>query len=88
MEDKLRSLGILGGTDKQTNLSSASVIDGIDLEAYLPPKKVWRVLHPTEAFLFKSTNRSSHINFFVLAVKVCCFVNGTLLCIQDSTSSD
>jgi len=60
MEDKLRSLGILGGTDEQKNLSYASIIDGTDLEAYLPPKKVyllsgcsvlWRVLQPTDAFL-------------------------------------
>lgn len=60
MEDKLRSLGIIGGTDEQKNLTSASVIDGIDLEAYLPPKKVylrsgrsdlWSVLHLTDAFL-------------------------------------
>lgn len=56
MEERLRSLGILGGTNEQKNLSSASIIDGIDLEAYLPPKKVyfnsvcsilWRVLHLT-----------------------------------------
>ncbi|KAL1202262.1 hypothetical protein V5N11_018213 [Cardamine amara subsp. amara] len=53
MEDKLRSLGILGGTDKQTNLSSASVIDGIDLEAYLPPKKLKSAvlsMEPSSAF--------------------------------------
>lgn len=41
MEDKLRSLGILKGTDEASSLSYASVIDGIDLEAYLPPKKVY-----------------------------------------------
>uniref|UniRef100_A0A1J3IBK1 WD repeat-containing protein 43 n=1 Tax=Noccaea caerulescens TaxID=107243 RepID=A0A1J3IBK1_NOCCA len=40
MEDKLRSLGILKGTDEPSNLSYASVIDGIDLEAFLPPKKL------------------------------------------------
>ena len=40
MEDKLRSLGILKGTDEPSSLSYASVIDGIDLEAHLPPKKV------------------------------------------------
>ena len=60
MEDKLRSLGILGGTDEHKNLSYASIIDGTDLKAYLPPKKVyllsgcsvlWRVLQPTDEFL-------------------------------------
>uniref|UniRef100_A0A1J3CQ03 WD repeat-containing protein 43 n=1 Tax=Noccaea caerulescens TaxID=107243 RepID=A0A1J3CQ03_NOCCA len=40
MEDKLRSLGILKGTDEPSNLSYASVVDGIDLEAFLPPKKL------------------------------------------------
>ncbi|VVB14046.1 unnamed protein product [Arabis nemorensis] len=40
MEDKLRSLGILKGTNEQSNLSYASVVEGIDLEAYLPPKKL------------------------------------------------
>ncbi|ESQ41077.1 hypothetical protein EUTSA_v10012983mg [Eutrema salsugineum] len=40
MEDRLRSLGILKGTDESSNLSYASVVDGIDLEAYLPPKKL------------------------------------------------
>ncbi|XP_018446520.1 uncharacterized protein LOC108818137 [Raphanus sativus] len=40
MEDKLRSLGILKGTDEPSSLSYASVIDGIDLEAHLPPKKL------------------------------------------------
>lgn len=40
MEDKLRSLGILKGTDEPSSLSYASVIDGLDLEAHLPPKKV------------------------------------------------
>ncbi|KAJ0243281.1 hypothetical protein HA466_0193610 [Hirschfeldia incana] len=40
MEDKLRSLGILKGTYEPNSLSDASVIDGIDLEAHLPPKKL------------------------------------------------
>ncbi|CDY61661.1 BnaCnng38220D [Brassica napus] len=40
MEDKLRSLGILKGTDEPSSLSYASVIDGLDLEAHLPPKKL------------------------------------------------
>ncbi|EOA20202.1 hypothetical protein CARUB_v10000497mg [Capsella rubella] len=53
MEDKLRSLGILGGTDEQKNISYASVIDGIDLEAYLPPKKLKSAvlsMEPSSAF--------------------------------------
>ncbi|CAE6095873.1 unnamed protein product [Arabidopsis arenosa] len=53
MEDKLRSLGILGGTDEQKNLSYASIIDGIDLEAYLPPKKLKSAvlsMEPSSAF--------------------------------------
>ena len=49
MEDKLRSLGILKGTDETSSVSSGSVIDGIDLEAYLPPKKVCSLL--PDAFL-------------------------------------
>ncbi|XP_010491846.1 PREDICTED: WD repeat-containing protein 43 isoform X2 [Camelina sativa] len=53
MEDKLRSLGILGGTDEQKNLTYASIIDGIDLEAYLPPKKLKSAvlsMEPSSAF--------------------------------------
>lgn len=53
MEDKLRSLGILGGTDEQKNLSYASIIDGTDLEAYLPPKKLKSAvlsMEPSTAF--------------------------------------
>ncbi|CAA7039732.1 unnamed protein product [Microthlaspi erraticum] len=55
MEDKLRSLGILKGTDEPSNLSYASVIDGIDLEAYLPPKKLKSaVLSMTPSTAFKT----------------------------------
>ncbi|KAL0728294.1 hypothetical protein Bca4012_024387 [Brassica carinata] len=53
MEDKLRSLGILKGTDEPNNLSSASVMDGIDLEAFLPPKKLKSAvlsMEPSTAF--------------------------------------
>ncbi|XP_056858817.1 uncharacterized protein LOC108822120 [Raphanus sativus] len=53
MEDKLRSLGILKGTDEPSNLSYASVINGIDLEAYLPPKKLRSAvlsMEPSTAF--------------------------------------
>ncbi|CAD5331400.1 unnamed protein product [Arabidopsis thaliana] len=53
MEDKLRSLGILGGTDEHKNLSYASIIDGTDLKAYLPPKKLKSAvlsMEPSTAF--------------------------------------
>ncbi|KAL0888137.1 hypothetical protein Bca101_012120 [Brassica carinata] len=53
MEDKLRSLGILKGTDEPSSLSSASVIDGLDLEAHLPPKKLKSAvlaMEPSTAF--------------------------------------
>ncbi|CAH8322090.1 unnamed protein product [Eruca vesicaria subsp. sativa] len=53
MEDKLRSLGILKGTNEPSNLSYASAIDGIDLEAYLPPKKLKSAvlsMEPSTAF--------------------------------------
>ncbi|KAF8084213.1 hypothetical protein N665_0729s0025 [Sinapis alba] len=52
MEDKLRSLGILKGTDEPNKLSYASV-DGVDLEAYLPPKKLKSAvlsMEPSTAF--------------------------------------
>ncbi|KAH0895666.1 hypothetical protein HID58_045234, partial [Brassica napus] len=53
MEDKLRSLGILKGTDETSNPSYASVIDGIDLESYLQPKKLKAAvlsMEPSTAF--------------------------------------
>ncbi|KAJ0230653.1 hypothetical protein HA466_0305260 [Hirschfeldia incana] len=53
MEDKLRALGLLKGRDEPSKLSSASVIDGIDLEAYLPPKKLKSAvlsMEPSTAF--------------------------------------
>ncbi|CAN8299241.1 unnamed protein product [Cochlearia groenlandica] len=53
MEDRLRSLGVLKESDESDKLSYASVIDGIDLEAYLPPKKLKSTvmsMEPSTAF--------------------------------------